>query len=147
MYNYFTKVKGLDNLLWVYSPAASGGKSYSWAYPGNQYVHIVAATAYNDSLSVSCYSEMASFKKPMAMAEYGGTDHAVPQVNGSFDNRKFIQVIQSTYPKFAYFVCWHNWDNGGGNFVYHSIDRNRYANEMMNDRNAITRDKLNWASY
>lgn len=20
----------------------------------------------------------------------------------------------------AYFVCWHNWDNGGGNYVYHA---------------------------
>ncbi|HEX3048112.1 MAG TPA: glycosyl hydrolase, partial [Bacillota bacterium] len=147
MYNYFTNVKGLNNLLWVYSPASTGSKSFSWDYPGGQYVNVVAVTAYNDNLSVSCYQEMTSFNRPMAMAEYGGADNPTTQASGSFDNRKYINVIQTSYPMFAYFVCWHNWDNGGGNYVYHSINRNIYPSELMNNSNVITREKLNWTSY
>ncbi len=148
MYNYFTSVKGLNNLIWVYSPNGGGGdaKSFSWAYPGGQYVHVVATTVYRDQLSIPCYQEMTTFNRPMVLAEYGGFDNPTASASGSYDNRNYIRALQSSYPKIAYFVCWHNWDNGGGKYVYHSISHNRYALELMNDNNIITREKLNWAS-
>ncbi len=147
MYNYFTDVKGLDNLIWVYSPATAGARSFSWAYPGDPYVNVVATTVYGDSLTIKNYEEMATFNRPIVMAEYGGADNPAPAASGVFDNRKYIQTIQDIYPKIAYFVCWHNWDNGGGNFVYHSIGKNQFSKELMNDSDIITRDKLDWQSY
>jgi mannan endo-1,4-beta-mannosidase len=147
MYEYFTNVKGLNNLIWVYSPASAGNKSFSWAYPGGAYVNIVAATAYNDALSISCYDEMRKFNRPMAMAEYGGYDNPTTAASGSFDNRKYSEKIRGSYPMIAYFVCWHNWDNGGGKYVYHSISKNAHQNELMNNADIITRDELDWTSY
>jgi mannan endo-1,4-beta-mannosidase len=147
MHNYFTKVKGLDNLIWVYSPASAGEKDFSWAYPGDRYVDVITTTVYDDSLTIPNYDEMASFNKPMAMAEYGGSYNPIPSDKGSFDNRKYINELQLEYPKIAYFVCWHNWDEGNGSYVYHSISHNLNGTELMNNTNVITRDKLNWTSY
>lgn len=147
MHNYFTKVKGLDNLIWIYSPASAGEKNFSWAYPGDGYVDVVATTVYDDSLTIPHYVEMASFNKPMAVAEYGGSYNPIPSNKGSFDNRKYINTLKSEYSKIAYFVCWHNWAEGDGNYVYHSISHNRNRSGLMNNNNIITRDKLNWTSY
>lgn len=147
MHNYFTKVKGLDNLIWVYSPASAGEKDFSWAYPGDGYVDVVVTTVYDDSLTIPNYDEMASFNKPMAMAEYGGSYNPIPSDKGSFDNRKYINELQLEYPKIAYFICWHNWAEGDGKYVYHSISHNLNGTELMNNSNIITRDKLNWTSY
>ncbi len=147
MYNYFTDVKGLDNLIWVYSPATAGARPFSWAYPGDSYVNVVATTVYDDGLTIPNYEAMMMFNRPIVMAEYDGADHPAPAASGVFDNRKFVETIQDLYPRVAYFVCWHNWDNGGGNFVYHSISKNQFSKELMNSDDIITRDKLNWKSF
>jgi mannan endo-1,4-beta-mannosidase len=147
MYNYFTDIKGLDNLIWVYSPSTHGARSFSWAYPGDSYVNVAATTAYGDGLTIRSYEEMSTFNRPIVMAEYGGAYIPAPSQSGAFDNRKYIQTIQDFYPKVAYFVCWHNWDNGGENYVYHSISKNQFGRELMNNSDIITREKLNWKSY
>jgi mannan endo-1,4-beta-mannosidase len=61
MRDYFENEKKLNNLLWVYSPNATLGQdsSSSWmrsvgrAYPGNDYVDIVAGTNYDDTVDLA----------------------------------------------------------------------------------------------
>ena len=64
MRDYFTKDKGLDNLIWVYSPTSTYGnetvtnyvfRAVDWAYPGDDYVDIIAGTNYADDMSISDY--------------------------------------------------------------------------------------------
>lgn len=47
MFNYLTNVKGLHNLIWVYSPDQSRAGPARY-YPGADYVDIVALDAYVD---------------------------------------------------------------------------------------------------
>jgi len=58
MFEYFSKEKNLDNLLWVYSPnfgtdiTEVWNRPVTWAYPGDAYVDIVAGTTYDDRLNI-----------------------------------------------------------------------------------------------
>jgi mannan endo-1,4-beta-mannosidase len=141
MYDYFTGVKGLDNLLWVYSPNPGGTtdaiKPATWLYPGNEYVDVVAGTTYNDNLTVTDYLTYVKLGKPMGMGEYGPAASS-----GNFDNRKYLDTIKANYPCIGYWVSWHNWDNGDGTMTLMSINKNLYAGELMNNTGVITLDKL-----
>jgi mannan endo-1,4-beta-mannosidase len=46
MFEYFSQTKGLDNLLWVYSPN-HGNKTAAY-YAGGRYVDLVGLDAYTD---------------------------------------------------------------------------------------------------
>ena len=80
MRDYFTKDKGLDNLIWVYSPTSTYGnetvtnyvfRAVDWAYPGDDYVDIIAGTNYADDMSISDYGTYVKMGKPLGIAEYG----------------------------------------------------------------------------
>ena len=47
MFNYLTQVKGLHNILWIYSPD-QGAPTPSLYYPGSNYVDIVGLDVYTD---------------------------------------------------------------------------------------------------
>lgn len=118
MYEYF-KDKGLDNLLWVYSPGESpagspgpAGKSATWAYPGEKHVDIVAGIARNDALVIKDYQALIDLERPFGMAEYsplptdmGGTLSAKPK---AFDARIYADRLHGSYQAAGFWVSWHN---------------------------------------
>lgn len=71
MYNYFTKTKGLNNLIWVWN---GGVKDDDW-YPGDNYVDIVSIDYYGSDLSVltTAYQHFTTQypQKLVALAECG----------------------------------------------------------------------------
>jgi mannan endo-1,4-beta-mannosidase len=147
MVDYFTNVKGLDNLLWVYSPNCAQERGSLWVYPGGNYVHVVAPTAYGDALVVTDYDEIRTLNRPLGMGEYGPNGPLyTARATGAFDTRRYAQAL-SHYPMISYFVCWHDWEtwrNGYSDPTYCSIYRNLHSNELMNDPAMITLDELGW---
>jgi mannan endo-1,4-beta-mannosidase len=78
MFDYFSKTKGLDNLLWVYSPN-HGNKTAAY-YAGDHYVDVVGLDAYTDFVDpehIKGYAEVAQIQKPFGFTEYG--PHGVEQ--------------------------------------------------------------------
>ena len=70
MFDYFTKTKGLDNLLWVYSP--NHGEKTAKYYPGDDYVDLVGLDVYTDFLDkqhVKGYDEVAALPKPFGFTD------------------------------------------------------------------------------
>jgi len=148
MFEYFTETKGLHNLLWVFSPCATGGYESSSIrfcddfYPGDAYVDVVAGTCYNDDLFIADYDRYLRFGKPVGMAELGASVGSDIAKNGSFDNRRYASIIRSDYPAVAYWVSWHNWDNGDGTYTWMSLNKNKYAKECLGSGKIITRDEI-----
>jgi mannan endo-1,4-beta-mannosidase len=148
MYDYFTNVKGLHNLLWVYSPCnyannpAPGIVGPNQCYPGDSFVDIVAGTVYNDNLTIADYRSYLAFDKPLGMAEYGADSGGSHALNGTFDNRRYAETLLSRYPGMAYWVSWHNWDNGNGTSTWQSLNANAHAAECMGSKSVITRDEI-----
>ncbi len=140
MFDYFTTVKGLNNLLWVFAPGGNPRSESSWPYPGDAYVDVVAPTTYNNDLSMPTYLEALSYGKPIGISEYGPS--AVSSdlgADGSFDDRKYIERLNHDYPRVAFFVAWSSWEG-----VKMSLADNLYANELMNNPGVLTRDKIAW---
>ncbi len=147
MYDYFTNVKKLNNLLWVYSPFGSiidnnYCKPVGWLYPGDQYVDIIAPTSYDDELNIynyNIYISMGKPHKPLGMGEYGPKIGGPIAKNGTLDTTNFIKRIKNDYPRIAYWVCWHSYPENCW-----SIISNQNYNTLMNDPDVITLDKLDW---
>lgn len=145
MYTYFTRTRGLHNLLWVFSPNRgplssneSGGiKPVDWCYPGDNYVDVVAGTRYDDSLSIDDYSRYRQFGKPIGMGEYGPTLSGTASLAGTYDERNYATVL-ARYPAIAYWVSWHDWHNADGTHEHQAIVSNQYSSELMQDSRILT---------
>ncbi len=67
IYRYMTETRGLDNLLWVYSPDANRDFKTDF-YPGSSYVDITGLDAYfTDPYAISGYDEMLSLKNRLPL--------------------------------------------------------------------------------
>jgi len=148
MYAYFTETKGLHNLLWVFSPAMEQDYLFSWLYPGDAYVDIVAGTKYNDRLIVPGYAELQRFNKVIGMAEFGtqtwrlGDGSGKLSLSGESDTTLFAHRLLNTYPSAAYWVSWHNWPNDDGTSEHQALVSNRNAAQLLQDRRVLTLSRL-----
>lgn len=142
MFDYFTSVKGLNNLLWAFAPTGTQAHS-SYPYPGDAYVDVMAGTHFNNNLDIPEYNDLLAYGKPTAMSELGPNawdEWGEPiGANGSFDNRKYAERLSRDYPRIAYFVVHPDWED-----IRMALASNLYANELMNDPRIITLDKVAW---
>ncbi len=115
MFDYLSKTKGLDNLLWVYGP--NHGNNTAKYYAGDAYVDIVGLDAYTDFIDkehIKGYDEVASLPKPFGFTEYGPFGPQNPP--GDYDYRKFLEGIQKSFPKTVFFMSWNaKWSLAGNN--------------------------------
>lgn len=96
MHNYFTKTRGLDNLLWVYTPNCreyeESSKPVLHYYPGVAYVDIVGLDCYTDDINVighfGGYTDLMSLGKPLVLSEFGSRKGS----DGSFDSRTSLAI-------------------------------------------------------
>jgi mannan endo-1,4-beta-mannosidase len=138
VHDYLTLTKGLNNILWVYSPF-----NVTWDdapadryYAGDEYVDIVGMDWYSDKLGDQTearrtYDRLTALGKPFAFAE-AGPDALNSPGDGSFDNLRYLTAKQN-YPKASYFLAWQDWSG-----VTIAIVGNRNARQLMNSPNAIT---------
>jgi mannan endo-1,4-beta-mannosidase len=132
MFEYLTKVKGLDNLLWVYSPN-HGDKTAAY-YAGNHYVDLVGLDAYTDFVDpghIKGYADVAKIEKPFGFTEYG--PHGSHDPPGDYDYRQFLDSVKKNFPNAVFFMSWDaKW----------SLARNNNVEEMLSDSWIVNRDAL-----
>ena len=120
MFDYFTKTKGLDNLLWVYSPN-HGNKTADY-YAGDQYVDIVGLDAYTDFVDpqhIRGYEAVARLPKPFGFTEFG--PHGPHNPPGNYDYPRLLDGVQKHFPKTTFFLAWHNkWSLGRNEHAKHA---------------------------
>jgi mannan endo-1,4-beta-mannosidase len=121
MFDYFSKDKKLDNLLWVYGPN-HGSKTAAY-YAGDEYVDAVGLDAYTDFVDpahIKGYDEVARLKKPFGFTEFG--PHGPQNPPGDYDYRRFLGGVMKDFPRTAFFLAWHaKW----------SIARNKFGKEFL----------------
>ena len=132
MFDYFTKTKGLDNLLWVYAPN-QGDKAAAY-YPGDAYADLVGLDAYTDFVDtnhIKGYAGMAQIKKPFGFAEFG--PHGPSDPPGDYDYLRFIQGVQTNFPGTVFFMSWNaKW----------SLARNTNTTELLNHPRIVNQEDL-----
>ena len=132
MFDYFTKTKGLDNLLWVYSP--NHGEKTAAYYAGDRYVDIVGLDAYTDFVDpqhIRGYEAVAKLPKPFGFTEFGPFGPHNPP--GNYDYPRFLDGVRKHFPKTTFFLAWHNkW----------SLGRNRNAKQLLEHPWLVNREDL-----
>jgi mannan endo-1,4-beta-mannosidase len=148
MHDYFTNEKGLDNLIWVYSPVSTYGnntrtssvfRAVDWAYPGDSYVDIVAGTNYADDMSISDYAAYLEMGKPLGMAEFGPVTDGPFAKSGTWDTSRIIERIKNDYPRIAFWVTWHSYPEESWSMV-----SNLNTDILLADPFVINRDDFPW---
>jgi mannan endo-1,4-beta-mannosidase len=132
MYDYFTKTKGLDNLLWVYSP--NHGHNTAAYYPGDAYVDLIGLDAYTDFVDaahIKGYPELARINKPFGFTEFG--PHSPSNPPGDFDYLRFLNGLQKDFPRTVFFMSWNaKW----------SLASNSNVTELLSSPLIVNREDL-----
>ena len=132
MFDYFSKTKSLDNLLWVYGP--NHGQNTAKYYAGDRYVDIVGLDAYTDFVDrqhIKGYEEIAALPKPFGFTEYGPYGPQNPP--GNYDYRRFIDGLEKEFPKTCFFMCWN---------VKWSLATNENTKELLGHPSVANREDL-----
>ena len=132
MFDYFTRTKGLHNLIWVYSP--NKGAHTADYYAGDDCVDLVGLDCYTDNIDpphIQGYPEVAKLNKPIGFTEYG--PHGASNPPGDYDYRRFLAGVAGHFPRSRYFMSWDDKWNPA---------ENKFAREFYNDPRLITRDSL-----
>jgi mannan endo-1,4-beta-mannosidase len=144
MFDYFTTTKGLNNLLWAYSPNwvyDQWTEPATYFYPGANYVDIVSLDKYmsrgEDPLALNQYKDyddLVATGKPVGLLEFGPSP---PDGSGwqdpKYDYSKLIRDIKARYPKIVLFQAWE--------WIWR-IGAHANASGLLNDPWVITRDEL-----
>jgi mannan endo-1,4-beta-mannosidase len=132
MFDYFSKTKGLDNLIWVYSP--NHGDKVREYYPGDKCVDLVGLDAYTDFVDnahIKGYQDLKAIKKPFGFTEFG--PHGPSDPPGTYEYGRFLEGVKREFPTATFFLAWHNrWGLG----------QNRGSKALMNDPWVIDRAEL-----
>ena len=122
MFDFFTKTKGLDNLLWVYGPN-HGSKTAAY-YPGDAYADIVGLDAYTDFVDpehIKGYAEIAALPKPFGFTEFG--PHGASNPPGDYDYRRLLEGLQKHFPRTVFFHSWNErWSLAGNHHAKELLD-------------------------
>lgn len=144
MFDYFTVTKGLDHLLWAYTPMMNGsGSDPSPAafYPGGGYVDLVGLDKYmdigEDPLDLNHWGEydaLVALNKPMGLFEFG----PLPASGEGWDSIRYdyanlIRDIRNLYPQIVLFQAWE--------YVWQIGDHTNAAG-LLSDPWVVTRDEL-----
>ncbi len=132
MHDYYSRVKQLDNLLWVYGP--NHGPTADRFYPGDDVVDVTGFDAYTDHVDpdhIKGYDALAARPKPFGFAEFG--PHGSQNPPGDFDYRRFLDGMRKHFPRSTYFLCWdEKW----------SPANNLHARELYTHPAILNRDAL-----
>ncbi|MEK0314577.1 glycosyl hydrolase [Cohnella sp. 56] len=93
MYDRYTNVYGLNNLIWVWNVDRPSSGAPSNYYPGAGYVDILSMDIYDNDFNSSYYNTMVSLAagKPIALGEVGNLP---------------TPSILDAQPNWAYFMAW-----------------------------------------
>ena len=119
MFDYFTYIKGLDNLLWYYSPSATMGGAMD-LYPGDEYVDLVGPDYYGrkdfgpliaEGALRQAYVDLVATGKPFGLGEFGPY-HGINFLDdppADYDYGQFIREIKEHLPLCTSFLVWHQY--------------------------------------
>jgi len=129
MFDYFTKERGLHNIIWIYNGSMN-------RYPGNDYADINSYDYYTDSpiKAATKYKEMQGTGRPFAIGEFGPPGNAFdPDSPRNYDYAPFAKNTIKAGSGIVYFLAWRDaW----------GLHRNPGTKELLKDPLVLNRDDL-----
>jgi hypothetical protein len=134
LFVYFSKEKGLHNLVWVWSPLVSG-RAMEY-YPGNAFVDMTGLDIYASSVETAkaVYGELAKTGKPFAVTEFGPPGNALDNTSPrNYDYGPLAQQLAEHLPETRFFLAWRDaW----------GLHRNLNARQLLSDPLVLNREAI-----
>jgi mannan endo-1,4-beta-mannosidase len=134
-FNYLSRDRGLDHLLWVYTPAAGVGDMLNY-YPSGEYVDLVGFDVYTPAPATlrERYEQLLTTGKPFGFGEYGPVGGGAAAGDATtYDWATFARSLREDFPRACYFVTWR--DHWG-------LDHYHNPGGLLNDPRILNRDRL-----
>lgn len=146
MYDYFTQVRDLDNLIWVYEAdkGPHDKTAVDYYYPGDDVVDVFSHNFFDDDWRLPFDSDelLRRHPKVSGFAQTGSENHR----DGSWSNTVVIDAIQLLYPRCSFFAAWNSFSNGG-TYVALAIADQLGDIPLMSNVWVVTRDDLSWTNF
>lgn len=130
VHDYFTKDKGLKNIIWAYHTTQGAGALPDY-YPGDEYVDVIGKSAYGSGLIFTEYDWAVDKKKNKGKviwwAELGIRSKSDPPR----DCMDVIKKLDESFPELAGFVFWS--DEG-----FYNVVGNLNGKELMESPEVVT---------
>jgi beta-mannanase len=130
VHDYFTKDKGLKNIIWAYHTTQGAGALPDY-YPGDEYVDVIGKSAYGSGLIFTEYDWAVDKKrnkgKVIWWAELGIRSKSDPPR----DCMDVIKKLDESFPELAGFVFWS--DEG-----FYNVVGNLNGKELMESPEVVT---------
>ena len=108
MFDYFTNVRHLDNVLWVYSVApksSSAMRSETYFWPGQTRVDVVSIELSRPAQGIAAWNQLKSLAKPLALGEYRPSFSTSSASARVCDYGELLGLVRSRYPELVYFIA------------------------------------------
>lgn len=152
LFNYLTKDRGLDNLLFGMAPLIPGAKGTKYDtdsfgyYPGDDVVDFLCPTMYpNGGIGLDEYwqwgfefSKYMATGKPFGISELGlsaNADHttSLPSASMRADYKRFLDVVKLQMPRTSFMILWTD------TLLYPSVLN---AEPFLNDERVVSLDEM-----
>lgn len=143
-FDYFTRVKGLNNLIWVYEGDSGThvGAPSDYYFPGADVVDVAGHNLYNDSWTLAFNSNQLyrDYGKVYAFPQAGPK----PQRDGSWINTLYAEAITARFPRASWFGVWNSFTSGTNGYQNVAIVDNTDALGLMEHPAIMSRDEVDW---
>lgn len=152
LFNYLTKDRGLDNILFGMAPLIPGAKGTKYDtdsfgyYPGDDVVDFLCPTMYpNGGIGLDEYwqwgfefSKYMATGKPFGMSELGlsaNADHttSLPSASMRADYKRFLDVVKLQMPRTSFMILWTD------TLLYPSVLN---VEPFLNDERVVSLDEM-----
>ena len=141
-HDYFTRTRGLTNLIWVWEWHAGQSKHLEACFPGRKYADIVGLSLYDSDprgKHAALWRRLRALGLPLAFTEFGPKLKKPPRPDKrrapffTWDNKVQLAAFKEHYPEAVFFIRWRSiW----------AIVNQKNARAFMSDPRVIDLDRL-----
>ncbi len=143
--SYLMNEREVHNLLYVFSPNASGGPTLDPVlyYPGDDYIDILAMDTYRDNLLYAPRTDYTDFidsgnaiGKPFGFGELGRDFNNISN-SETWNQMNMIDAMREVFPEAVFWQSWSSWENA--NMAIADLPG---THELVDDPLVLTREEL-----
>ncbi|PAW91549.1 MAG: hypothetical protein B9S33_00745 [Pedosphaera sp. Tous-C6FEB] len=147
VHDYFTRVRGLNNLLWIFHPSEATHDllPMDYYYPGDEVVDLIGPSVYSTTFQFpfSMDELFRAYPKAFGLTEASA---AVASTN-AWDLTILTTNLATTLPRAAYFCAWSSFKVGAGPLVRYSLVDHTNVTTLLNAPHIANRAAVDWPTY
>ena len=146
VHDYFTRVRGLNNLLWIFHPSEATHDllPMDYFYPGDEVVDLIGPSVYNSTFQFPFSMDDVFRAYPKA---FGLTEANANGNTNAWDLNILTTNLAVTLPRAAYFCAWSSFKNGAAPLTRYSLVDNTNVTALLNAPHIANRAAVDWATY